>query len=115
MVTNQSGARRNGVQDFISLRTTALIITAYAIFMAWFFFTTEEITFTVWRGLFAGLTMKVFTLATLVATMIHIRIGMWQVLTDYVKALKLRATIQFLINLIAFIYVAVGLFVLLGV
>ncbi|MEP0494292.1 MAG: succinate dehydrogenase, hydrophobic membrane anchor protein, partial [Paraglaciecola sp.] len=44
-----------------------------------------------------------------------VRIGMWQVLTDYVKAPGLRAFIQFILNLIAFVYVAVGLFVLWGV
>jgi len=37
---------------------------------------------------------------------------MWQVLTDYVKASGLRAFIQFSINLVAFVYVVIGLFVL---
>jgi succinate dehydrogenase / fumarate reductase, membrane anchor subunit len=40
---------------------------------------------------------------------------LWQVLTDYVKPAGLRASIQFILNLIAFAYVAVGLFVLWGV
>jgi succinate dehydrogenase / fumarate reductase membrane anchor subunit len=47
--------------------------------------------------------------------MIHVRIGLWQVLTDYVKASGLRAIIQYVLNIIAFGYVAVGLFVLWGV
>jgi succinate dehydrogenase / fumarate reductase membrane anchor subunit len=115
MVTNEASIKRNGVQDFVSLRATALIILAYSLFMAWFFITTDNITYTVWSELYSGLAMKVFTLAALVAVMIHVRIGLWQVLTDYVKATGLRAVLQYVLNIIAFGYVAVGLFVLWGV
>ncbi|BFT30245.1 succinate dehydrogenase, hydrophobic membrane anchor protein [Alteromonas sp. D210916BOD_24] len=115
MVINQASIKRDGVQDFVSLRATAAIIAAYSVFMAWFFITTDNLTFIEWRGLFSGLAMKVFTLATLIAVMIHVRIGLWQVLTDYVKAPGVRAGLQFILNIIAFGYVAVGLFVLWGV
>ncbi|WP_414827583.1 succinate dehydrogenase, hydrophobic membrane anchor protein [Alteromonas sp. H39] len=115
MVTNQASIKRNGVQDYVSLRATAVIITAFSLFMAWFFITTDNITFAVWQDLFSGIAMKVFTLAALVAIMIHVRIGLWQVLTDYVKSAAVRGVVQYVLNLIAFAYVAVGLFVLWGV
>lgn len=115
MVTNQASLKRNGVQDYISLRTTALIILAFSIYMLWFFCTTAEVTYAVWTAFFSGLGTKVFTLAALISIMIHVRIGLWQVLTDYVKPHAVRVTIQFLLNLLAFVYVAVGLFVLWGV
>lgn len=115
MVTNQASLKRNGVQDYVSLRATALIIVAFCFYMTWFFTTTSSITFEVWHNLFAGIPMKVFTFATLVSIMIHVRIGLWQVLTDYVKAPGLRAAIQFVLNLMAFAYAATGLFVLWGV
>ncbi|MCC2603893.1 succinate dehydrogenase, hydrophobic membrane anchor protein [Planctobacterium marinum] len=115
MVTNQASIKRDGVQDFVSLRTTAIVILAYSIFMLWFFVSTPTVTYEVWSGLFSNLAVKVFTLAALVSVMIHVRIGLWQVLTDYVKPHNVRAVIQFLLNLIAFAYVAVGLFVLWGV
>lgn len=115
MLGNQASLKRNGIQDYVSLRTTAAIIFAYTVFMAWFFISTDNITFIEWRGLFSGLAMNVFTLAALIAIMIHVRIGLWQVLTDYVKASGLRAIIQYVLNIIAFGYVAVGLFVLWGV
>ena len=115
MVTNQASIKRDGVQDFVSLRSTALIILTYAIFLLWFFVTTPTLTYEVWSGLFANLAVKVFTLAALVSIMVHVRIGLWQVLTDYVKPTKLRASLQYVLNLIAFAYVAVGIFVLWGV
>jgi len=115
MVTNQASLKRNGVQDFVTIRTTALIMTAFTLYMCWYFIFTPVITFAGWQSLFSHLAMKVFTFATLISIMLHVRIGLWQVLTDYVKAAVLRAAIQFILNLIAFVYVAVGLFVLWGV
>lgn len=115
MVTNQATLKRDGVQDWVTLRTTALIIAAFTVYMAWFFISTPEITFEVWQGLFSSIAMKVFTLAALVSVMLHVRIGLWQVLTDYVKPTGARASIQFVLNLIAFAYVLIGLFVLWGI
>jgi succinate dehydrogenase / fumarate reductase membrane anchor subunit len=115
MVTQQASLKRNGVQDFVTIRATAIIMTAFSLFMGWFFITTPEVTYLVWKDLFSGLAMKVFTFAALTSVMFHVRVGLWQVLTDYVKASGLRAAIQFILNLIAFVYVIVGLFVLWGV
>lgn len=115
MVTNQASMKRDGVQDYVSLRATAAIIFAYSIFMAWYFITSGNLSYVEWRGLFSGLAMKVFTLAALISVMIHVRIGLWQVLSDYVKPSSLRAGLQYILNIIAFGYVAVGLFVLWGV
>ena len=115
VVTNQASLKRDGVQDFVTIRATALIITLFSVYMCWFFVATPEITFEIWQALFSGLFMKVFTLLTLIAIMFHVRIGLWQVLTDYVKAPFLRAAIQYVLNIMAVIYVAVGLFGLWGV
>ncbi|MFC4699121.1 succinate dehydrogenase, hydrophobic membrane anchor protein [Glaciecola siphonariae] len=115
MVTNQASIKRNGIQDYVTLRASAAIISAFSIYMVYFFIATEEITFEVWQGLFASVYMKAFTLITLIAILMHVRIGLWQVLTDYVKAHKLRIVLQFGLNLLAFVYVAIGLFVLWGV
>jgi succinate dehydrogenase / fumarate reductase membrane anchor subunit len=115
MVTNQASIKRNGIQDYVTLRASAAIISAFSIFMVYFFISTPEVTFELWQGLFASIYMKAFTLLTLIAILMHVRIGLWQVLTDYVKAHKLRIILQFALNLLAFAYVAVGLFVLWGI
>jgi succinate dehydrogenase / fumarate reductase, membrane anchor subunit len=115
VVTNQASIKRNGIQDWVSLRATALIIALYSFYLAFVFITTDISSFAIWQGIFASLFMKVFTFAALVSIMLHVRIGLWQVLTDYIKPTGLRAGIQYVLNLIAFAYVAVGLFVLWGV
>lgn len=115
VVTNQASIKRDGIQDWVSLRATALIIALYSFYLAFVFITTDISSFAIWQGIFASLFMKVFTFAALVSIMLHVRIGLWQVLTDYIKPTGLRAGIQYVLNLIAFAYVAVGLFVLWGV
>ena len=115
VVTNQASIKRNGIQDWVSLRATALIIALYSFYLAFVFITTDISSFAIWQGIFASLFMKVFTFAALVSIMLHVRIGLWQVLTDYIKPTGLRSGIQYVLNLIAFAYVAVGLFVLWGV
>ena len=100
MVTNQASIKRNGIQDWVSLRATAIIIALYSFYIAFVFFTAPTLTYSIWQGIFASLFMKVFTFAALVSIMLHVRIG---------------AGIQYVLNLIAFAYVAVGLFVLWGV
>ncbi len=77
MVTNQATLKRNGVQDWVSLRTTAAVITAFSFYMCWFFISTPTVTFEIWHDLFSGLGMKVFTFATLISIMIHVRICLW--------------------------------------
>lgn len=115
MVTNQAAMKRNGIQDYVTLRASAAVISAFSIFMVYFFIATPEVTYVVWQSLFASIYMKAFTLLALIAIMMHVKIGLWQVLTDYVKPYRLRAVLQFILNIIAVAYVAIGLFVLWGV
>jgi succinate dehydrogenase / fumarate reductase membrane anchor subunit len=115
MVLNQATLKRDGVQDYVSLRATALVIAAYAIFIIGYLLLTPELTYEAWTGLFSNLFMKAATLVTLVCIMAHARIGRWQVLTDYVKCSTMRSILSFVLNLMAVAYVAVGLFVLWGV
>lgn len=115
MVTNAATFGRSGVHDFLLLRATAIILASYTIFMAVFFLTTSEITYEVWTGLFSHLAMKVYTLLTLLAILIHAWIGIWQVLTDYVKATALRGVLQFVFSVTLISYFVAGFLIVWGV
>ncbi|MFT5162721.1 MAG: succinate dehydrogenase / fumarate reductase membrane anchor subunit [Alteromonadaceae bacterium] len=115
MDVNQASLKRNGIQDFISLRATGVILTCYVLCITGFFVTTPDVTYDIWKGMFSGMAMKIFTLLALVCVSIHARIGMWQVATDYIKNTKARAVLQFFVSVLSFVYVAAGLFVLWGV
>lgn len=115
MVINQASFKRNGVQDYVSLRATALVMTAYTFFILFIFLTTPEMTYEIWSGLFSQLSVKIFTFITLLCIWVHTRIGLWQVLTDYVKGTTMRTVLTFILNTLGLVYVAAGLFILWGV
>ncbi|NYY78554.1 succinate dehydrogenase membrane anchor subunit [Escherichia coli] len=113
MVSNASALGRNGVHDFILVRATAIVLTLYIIYMVGFFATSGELTYEVWIGFFASAFTKVFT-AGAVFYLDPCPIGMWQVLTDYVKPLALRLMLQLVIVVALVVYVIYG-FVVVGV
>lgn len=115
MVTNASTFGRSGVRDFVLVRASAIVLACYILFLTGFFLTTSEVTYEVWQSLFHNFAMKLFTMIALIALLVHAWIGMWQVLTDYVKPVLLRALLQFVINVTAVCYVLAGLLILWGV
>ncbi|USD36354.1 MULTISPECIES: succinate dehydrogenase, hydrophobic membrane anchor protein [Ferrimonas] len=115
MVKNAATFGRSGVQDFVLIRASALVMLAYLLFLVGYLVTTPELTFAAWQGLFASVAMKVFTLLALFSVLIHGWIGMWQVVTDYIKPAKLRAFLLFVINVVLLAYLATGVVVLWGV
>ncbi len=98
---------RNGVKDFVLLRATALVMTVYTIYLIGFI-ATNELSQSVWQGFFAQTHTKVLTILTLMSLVYHAWIGLWQVLTDYVKAAALRIPLQLLIGVVALAYLLVG-------
>lgn len=115
MDVNQASVKRNGIQDFISLRATGIILASYSLCIMGFLLTTPDITYDIWKGLFSHPAMKIFTLLALACVSIHARIGLWQVATDYIKNHKARGVLAFFVSIVSFVYVAAGLFVLWGV
>lgn len=114
MVSNASALGRNGVHDWLLIRASAIVIVLYVIYILGFLATAGEITYPVWRDFFALSITKVFTLLTLLAILVHAWIGMWQVLTDYIKPLALRLILQLVIVVALLVYVFYGTVVVWG-
>ncbi|ADN76692.1 succinate dehydrogenase subunit D [Ferrimonas balearica DSM 9799] len=115
MVKNAATLGRSGVHDFVLLRASALVLASFVLFMVGFLALTPELTFESWHGLFSHTAMKVYTLVSLVALLVHGWIGLWQVLTDYIKPAGLRAFLQFAVNLVLLAYLFAGVVILWGV
>lgn len=115
MVSNASGLGRNGIHDFLSVRATAIVLTLYIIYMIVFFAVTGELTWEIWHSFFAHTFTKVFTLLALFSILIHAWVGLWQVLTDYVKPLGVRLPLQLLFVVVLLAYVLYGFVVVWGV
>jgi len=115
MVNVVTSAGRNGVHDFILLRASAIILVLYTLLIAGFFVTTPSVTFNIWQNFFACNVVKVSTVIALFALLVHAKIGVWQVLSDYIKPAFLRGTLQFIFSVILFAYLVFGSLIVWGV
>ncbi|KMV30690.1 succinate dehydrogenase [Photobacterium swingsii] len=114
MVGNVSTVGRNGIHDFILIRATALILTLYTFYMVGFFAFGPELTFETWSAFFGQLNTRVFTLLALLSILVHAWIGLWQVLTDYIKPAALRAGLQFGVVAVLLVYLFSGFLIVWG-
>ncbi len=105
---------RSGVHDFVLIRASAVVLLAYALYLIGFV-ASADISYTTWSGFFSLTVTKVFTLFALISMLVHAWIGLWQVLTDYVKCTKLRGALQFALTSVAIVYVIFGFVILWGV
>lgn len=85
------GVNPRGLRDWIVQRLTALYMGGYVVFLSTYLLLTRPVTFTGWSALFSTWPMKVATVLCLLGVMVHAWIGMWTILTDYVKFKMLRA------------------------
>ena len=112
MVANAATLGRSGVHDYLLIRASAVILACYFIFLLGFIAVSSPLTFEHWQHLYSALSMKVFTLIALMSMVIHAWIGVWQILTDYVKNITLRGVLLFAFVVAAFSYLAAGIIIL---
>jgi len=115
MVNNAASVGRNGVHDFILLRASAVILGLYTIFLLGFFVINSNVTFETWQAFFASMSVKIFTVLALISLLVHAWIGVWQVLSDYIKPAFLRGALQFVLSITLLAYFAAGLSTVWGV
>lgn len=114
MVSNASALGRNGIHDWLLLRAAAIVMTLYVLYILGFIVMSGTLTYDIWRGFFASSFTKVFTLLTLFSILVHGWIGMWQVLTDYIKPLAMRMMLQLVIVVALLVYAIYGTVVVWG-
>ena len=115
MVNVVASAGQNGVHDYILLRASAIILVLYTLLLAGFFVVTPSVTYDVWQGFFACMSVKVATVMALLALLVHAKIGVWQVLSDYVKPAFLRGSLQFIFSVTLLAYLIFGSLTVWGV
>lgn len=105
-------ASHSGLRDWLVQRISAVIIGLYVIFIAVYLFLNQPVYFAQWHKLFDNIIVKIATLITLVAIVWHAWIGLWTVLTDYIKYLGLRLVLQSLVIILLLGYVIWGVEIL---
>lgn len=92
MVMSATSLTGSGLKDWLWQRATALLLAAYFIFLMSFFIAHPGLNFSTWAGLFGSFWMKLANSLILIALLVHTWIGMWTVVTDYIKPVWLRLT-----------------------
>ena len=94
-----------GLRDWLAQRITAVIMAVYSIIAVGVFLINKNITYVVWRDLFAQGWMRVATLLFMASLAWHAWVGVRDILMDYIKPDGLRLTLQVGTLLLLAVYV----------
>ncbi|OGO93499.1 MAG: succinate dehydrogenase, hydrophobic membrane anchor protein [Coxiella sp. RIFCSPHIGHO2_12_FULL_44_14] len=95
---------RRGWRDWLVQRISAVLIGTYAIFLIIYVLLHEPMSYAAWYGLFSHFFMKISTLIVLLSILWHTWIGIWTVLTDYVKNQAMRLFLETVVCLLLLAY-----------
>jgi succinate dehydrogenase / fumarate reductase, membrane anchor subunit len=112
MVNSATGFSSNGVRDWLVQRVSAVLLGLYTLLLFVLFLTHPSIDYATWQGLFTQSWMKVATLLALLSLFAHAWIGIWTVLTDYIKPTGLRLPLEILVIIALLIYLLWGIDIL---
>jgi len=103
-----------GLRDWVIQRYTAVYLAVYTLFIACCILQPTPWAYEDWQALFMQPWMQIATLVVLISVGLHAWIGLWIVLTDYVKSLWLRYLLLGGIFLLLFSYFFWGIIILWG-
>ena len=98
-----------GLRDWIVQRISALLMTGYTVLLLVYIFRQHPLTFVAWHAFFSCLWIKIITTIVLFALLWHAWIGIWTIVTDYVKWTLVRSILH------VFIYLTLAAYFIWGV
>ena len=121
MVGIASSFSQSGVTNWLVQRVSALVMTAYILFITVYLLANPDISYAQWSELNSLLSMRLFSLLTMASIASHAWIGIWCVLTDYVterllgpKADIIRKVLQVCMIAVILIYLVWAIDILWG-
>ncbi len=100
MVKSVSSLTRNGLRDWVIQHFSAFFMAIYVIGFVGYLFFNPVNDFYSWQALFTGTFMRIATLLFIFLLVLHARIGLWTIATDYFKNFTVRITFLLLISLV---------------
>lgn len=94
MVKTLMALSNSGVKDWLIQRISAVLILTYTASMGVFFITHHPLSYSKWHALYSCHFVKITSLLVLLSVVLHAWIGIWTVLTDYVKGWLVRLFMQ---------------------
>ena len=85
-----------GLRDWLSQRVTAALMALFTLAVVVQVLLPGEMGYDKWAGIFSQLWMKLLTFVVIVALLVHVWVGMRDILMDYVHAVGARLALQVL-------------------
>ena len=83
-----------GLRDWLSQRVTAVVMAVFTLAVIVQVLLPGEMGYDKWAGMFSRQWMKLLTFVVIVSLLIHVWVGMRDVLMDYVKPVGARLALQ---------------------
>lgn len=112
MVKKTSALGLMGIYEWLLIRISGLLIFLYILCITTFIIYNAPINYIKWYCFFDKKIIKVFTILTLLSVALHAWIGMWQVITDYIKTKLIRLIIQTITCFMLLFYLIYGIKIL---
>lgn len=94
MVGNITSLTGNGLKDWLIQRLSSLYFALYVFFLVGYFVLYSPIYYLHWAALFHNPWFQVASLLAILSFFLHAWIGLWTVITDYVKCSLLRLALE---------------------
>ena len=114
MVTNVTNFSRSGLSDWLIQQVSAVILALYALLMVGYFLLHPGLDYVTWHGFFSQTWMRIFSLLAFIALAAHVWVGVWTVITDYIKPIGIRFAAQIVLILAIFVFLVWGVQILWG-
>lgn len=85
MVLNIVSLGKTGLQDWLLQRLTAIVLVGYLLFLISYISLHAPIDFSSWQALFQNPWMRISTLVVILSLSVHTWLGLWMIITDYIK------------------------------
>lgn len=89
------GAAHYGLRDWLAQGVTAALMALFTLLLlARVIFSKGPVGYDLWAGIFSSQWMKALTFTIIIALLMHVWVGIRNVLMDYVKPASLRLAVQ---------------------
>lgn len=112
-IKSATGLTGSGARDWVLQRISAVVLALYSVVMVGFFLF-NRVDYATWYAFMTSLPMKLFSILAIISLVAHAWVGMWTVLTDYVKSSGVRLLLQSLIILAIVVYLFWGVMIFWG-
>nr|WP_243453095.1 succinate dehydrogenase, hydrophobic membrane anchor protein [Psychrobacter coccoides] len=113
-IKSATGLTGSGSRDWVMQRISAVVLAVYSVVLVGFFVFNGELNYEQWVGFITSLPMRLLSLVAIIALAAHAWVGMWTVLTDYVKTSGLRLALQAAMIIAILVYLFWGIMIFWG-